>query len=116
VNKNGVNCVYRKKDRYHLAIRVNMKKTNFGVFDTPEEAKAVYDIVIDLIEKGQDVSHLEKKRVPAQSGLKGTFKKGNRFGAQATINGKTRNLGVYDTIEEAHQAYLTALENKHLYQ
>ena len=38
--------------------------------------------------------------------FKGVSKKGNKFRARIFINGKTKNIGTYDSAEEANQAYI----------
>ena len=43
-------------------------------------------------------------------GLKGVFKKYNRYYAQIHKNGKKIHLGTYDTAEEAHKAYCEAAD------
>ena len=45
---------------------------------------------------------------------KGYHKNGKKFQAQISINGKNINLGMFDTKEEAHQAYLQAKEKYHI--
>jgi hypothetical protein len=43
-------------------------------------------------------------------GLRGTYRRKNgRWSAKAVINGRQVPLGTYDTTEEAHAAYLTAV-------
>jgi len=39
---------------------------------------------------------------------KGYYKKDGKYRAQISINGKTKNLGIYESAGEAHQAYLNA--------
>ena len=40
------------------------------------------------------------------SGLKGAYQSGNKFMAQITTHGTFINLGTYDTVQEAHAAYM----------
>ena len=42
---------------------------------------------------------------------KGVFKIGNRFGAQININGVVKNLGCYDSIDEASNCFILAKNN-----
>jgi hypothetical protein len=42
----------------------------------------------------------------SECGLTGVTKLGDRFRAKIGVNGGTVHIGVYDTSEEAHQAYL----------
>jgi hypothetical protein len=41
----------------------------------------------------------------------GVSKKGNRFRAQINVNGKQKHLGLFDTPEEAHQAWRIAKQD-----
>lgn len=45
--------------------------------------------------------------------LLGVCQQRNRFKAQITINGKVTYIGLYDTPEEAHQAYITTKRKLH---
>lgn len=45
--------------------------------------------------------------------LLGASPVGSRFRAQIMFDGKVRHIGVYDTAEEAHQAYLAAKRAHH---
>jgi hypothetical protein len=39
-------------------------------------------------------------------GMKGVTRKGNRFASQICIGGRKKHIGLFDTAERAHQAYL----------
>ena len=45
-------------------------------------------------------------RVHGAVKFRGVYKKGNRFGARKTIDGKQKHIGYYDTAEEASEAYI----------
>ncbi len=47
-------------------------------------------------------------------GAKGYRKNGNKYQARIKINGKLIHLGLFETEEEAHNAYLTAKEIHHV--
>ncbi|PAQ03698.1 HNH endonuclease [Mesorhizobium mediterraneum] len=49
-----------------------------------------------------------KVRVDNATGLKGVNKKRRRFAARIHISGQVLHLGVFDTAQDAHQAYLKA--------
>lgn len=49
----------------------------------------------------------------SSTGVMGVFPKGERFLTRIKVFGKAKHLGVYDTPEEAHQAYLTAKRQLH---
>lgn len=46
--------------------------------------------------------------MPNETGYKGVRKTGKRFQSQINISSKQIYLGIFDTAEEAHQAYLAA--------
>lgn len=46
-------------------------------------------------------------------GVKGVSTEGNRFRCSITINSKKKHIGMFDTAEEAHAAYLEAKEKYH---
>lgn len=46
-------------------------------------------------------------------GVKGVFKDRNKFAAQITTNGNRKYLGAFNTIEEAHAAYVEAAKKHH---
>lgn len=65
-----------------------------------------------LATRAQNGQNMRIKRVTA-SGLKGVtpVSKSNKFQARIRADGKSRNLGCFDTAEEAHEAYMAkALE------
>jgi hypothetical protein len=45
-------------------------------------------------------------------GMKGVARSGKRFVAHIGINGRKRHLGIFDTKEAAHQAYLSAASER----
>lgn len=52
-----------------------------------------------------------KRRKDNTMGLKGVSKHGKRFRAQIQVNKKKRCVGVFDTPEQAHEAYMEAARN-----
>lgn len=63
----------------------------------------------------QEVNQQNQRRANADSktGLLGASPRGPRFQAAITTQGDRRYLGLFDTAEEAHQAYLTAKRQLH---
>ncbi|MFY3310918.1 HNH endonuclease signature motif containing protein [Achromobacter ruhlandii] len=47
-------------------------------------------------------------RSESKTGVLGVFKKNGHFFASISVNDKTRHLGVFETVEEAHAAYVKA--------
>lgn len=52
-------------------------------------------------------------RTGSLTGLQGVSPKRGKFRARITVEGGERNLGVYDTAQEAHEVYLTAKRELH---
>ena len=53
-----------------------------------------------------------KKRRDTRCALKGVYMEGKRFCASICVRGKNIRLGLYDTEEEAHAAYVAAAEKE----
>ena len=49
-----------------------------------------------------------RARSESKTGVLGVFKKNGHFFASISVNDKTRHLGVFETVEEAHAAYVKA--------
>lgn len=49
-----------------------------------------------------------RARSESKTGVLGVFKKNGHFFASISVNDKTRHLGVFETVEEAHEAYVKA--------
>jgi DNA-binding CsgD family transcriptional regulator len=54
-----------------------------------------------------------KKHKNNSSGFKGVYPEGNRWSARITSNGVRHNLGVFETREEAHAAYVAGAQRLH---
>lgn len=50
------------------------------------------------------------RRKHTRSGYKGAYKHGRNWQAQIYVDGKTRHLGMYETPQEAHAAYVAAAQ------
>ena len=67
----------------------------------------------------RDVSHMKncenkrKARADNKSGLLGVSKADNSWRAQIQVNGKKFHIGVFETKEEAHLAYIKAKRSLH---
>ena len=67
----------------------------------------------------RDVSertNMENRKGPSKNnklGVYGVHALGKRFAARITVDYKSRHLGVFSTVEEAHQAYLEAKRKLH---
>ena len=62
----------------------------------------------------QNMQNQRKPRKTNKLGYQGVYQVKNRFRTSLTINGKVKNIGYFDTPEEAHQAYL--LEKRKLHE
>ena len=57
--------------------------------------------------------NMRRARSDSRIGLLGVGKAGRRFRASIGVNGKYKHLGVFDTPEQAHRAYITAKRKLH---
>jgi hypothetical protein len=64
--------------------------------------------IINLREASNQLNQYNVSKYTNNTGVKGVCKYGNRYKSRVTVHGKTHHLGVFDTAEEAEQAYLTA--------
>lgn len=101
--------VTKDRNRFKAQIRENGKKKHIGSYSTPEAAHQAY-----LKAKAQrcEQKHLEReqRREHYCDLPKGVTMKGNKFKAQIAVDGKMKYLGLFDTPEQASQAYLKAKE------
>jgi len=63
--------------------------------------------------KFENQQNRKSARVDNKAGLLGVSPLGNRFVAQIQVNKQKLHLGVYETPEQAHQAYLSAKISLH---
>ncbi len=61
-----------------------------------------------------NTQNIRAARRDSQNGLAGVMQRGRRFGARITANGAVHFLGMYDTPEQAHAAYLSAKRRLHM--
>lgn len=108
------------KTRYRVTLQMgNELKVHFGSCETPEEARAVYDLAKKTyVEERLDPLIIKKRVMEAfphlkmklkkenESGYPGVYKRGKRFVARHRIDDKTVT-STHDTAEEAHQVYLS---------
>lgn len=62
----------------------------------------------------QNMQNQRKPRKTNKLGYQGVYQVKNRFRTSITLNGKVKNIGYFDTPEEAHNAYL--LEKRKLHE
>jgi hypothetical protein len=60
-----------------------------------------------LATHGQNMANT-KVRADSKIGIKGVYCRGNRCYARIKVNGKEKHLGAFDSIEQAHAAYIEA--------
>lgn len=64
--------------------------------------------ITNLREASNQLNQYNVSKYTNNTGVKGVCKYRNRYKSRITVHGKTHHLGVFDTIEEAEQAYLAA--------
>lgn len=63
--------------------------------------------------RSQNMQNLKRAHADSETGLLGVERKRDRFAARISIDGRRRWLGVYDTAELAHAAYLAVKRDLH---
>lgn len=116
-------------NRWKAQITKNRKVYYLGLFDTKEAAYAAYCKAAQDMQDGFSPSAVSEVNESAQrivrgetppteyglrrdnvTGLRGVSPLGNKFRAQMYVKGKAVHLGVYDTKEQAHEAYVKAVQ------
>lgn len=65
------------------------------------------------VPQAENMQNRQKVRVDSKTGVLGVAHQRGRYRAYIRINGKKKNLGTFDTPEQAHQAYLEAKRKYH---
>ena len=111
VDKDGYLQVFLWKDGKHKNMRVHRLIALYYI-ENPENKPEVDHFDNNRqnnnISNLRWVSHSENQFNRKSYGavpFKGVHKKGNKFVAKITINGKSKHIGTYDTPEEASEAY-----------
>jgi len=121
INQKGyyfISLNHNNVEKYYLVSRIIYKLNNpdWDIHDTS------ITNIIDHIDNNKENNSIENLRVVNQSqncqnrnGVKGYtwVKRRNKYQVQITINYKSHWLGLYDTEEEAREAYLNAKEIYH---
>ena len=98
---------HHKLNKYQARITFGNKSYYLGIFEKEEDAKNIYQ---KAVEQGEQycINLLTNRKSNKTSKYKGVsfHKASNKFVAQATINGKRKHLGTFDTEELAYQAIL----------
>lgn len=66
---------------------------------------------VDILTNNQNMREASKS---STLGILGVSPRNGRFRARIGVNGKIINLGTYDTVEEAYQAYLEGKRTHHM--
>lgn len=89
-----------RNGKYHAWVMYNY----IGRYDTEISAINSCEITLTEINNG---SYIHDKKI-SDSGLKGVYRHFNKFRASIRLNGKLKHIGLFNTAEEAHNAYLAA--------
>jgi hypothetical protein len=95
------------------------KSLDLGTYRTKEIAQEVYrdakKLILDDKLNANEIKKIIAKKYPesslnilAKTGFKGVSIRGNKFASVVCINGKKVYLGIFDTANDAHKAYLKA--------
>ena len=103
----------KNTNKWKSYITINGKKKHLGSFTSEEEAAEAYQNALKIYNDGGDLSFMET-RIPT-SQYKGVswHKATNKWVSYIKINGKRKQLGLFTSEEEAHEAYQKALKIYH---
>ena len=125
-NTVGYRGVYKNGKNFIARIKIKIQR-HLGTFETPKEAAIVYDRAVLKANKSTtllnfpdmvhnlDVEPKRKKLKVASNnstGYRGVYKSGGKFTAMATINGKLKYFGSFNTAVAAALAYDQAVIKK----
>ena len=120
------NCDFNQKDYFRISIDgrlILVHRLISFCFNGLRDAIGIqYDDVIDHINRNRHDNRAENLRVVSNQqnafnkNAKGYFykKQNKKWCAQIKTNGNCSYLGLYDTAQEAHDAYLVAKEIHHI--
>lgn len=66
------------------------------------------------VNRSVNMQNMKKAKINNKCGLLGVGKKGDKFRARIKINGKQISIGIFDTAQEAHLAYLNEKRKHHI--
>src|SRR3990167_136367 len=114
-------CPNRKICKYLKGVSYNIKCSKFradcshngvnvyiGLFKTEQEAHDAYLKVVENIKKGNKNLEISLKKFKYLKGVN-KLKHTSKWKAGICIKGKRIHLGMFDTEQEAHEAYLKAV-------
>lgn len=122
-SKSGDQAGVLRKDGYRI-IQINGKKypsgrvawyLHHGYWPDEvdhEDRNPSNDRLVNLREATHQQNALNRKRTQ-KSGFKGVYPHGSKWRAMITMKGKTERLGVFNTPEEAHEAYKQRSKSLH---
>jgi hypothetical protein len=120
-NTTGFKGVTRRGEGFVSQICINGRHKYLGQFTTPEDAHAAYVIAANEnfgeFARGNDAQIDSSTLPPApqrpghkvgSTGYRGIHLQGGKYRPRIWLDGKLKSLGLFDTIEEAHAAYVQA--------
>jgi len=96
-----------KTGKWISRIQVDGRRIYLGTFDSEQEAALAFEGALEKVERGEEVESGARKPSSAYRGVHWD-KERSKWAASISVKGKTRQLGRYDTEEEAARAYQDA--------
>lgn len=110
----GHTRISKIKDKYAVSISINRKVIYLGLFLTLKEAKNVYRKAVLLSDKGESVEHLKVRQIKNKTtNITGVYKYKNKFVACIFLKNHKKQIGTYDTLEQAVISRKNYLQQNH---
>jgi hypothetical protein len=95
-----------KTKKFRAKIVVNYVCRDLGIYSTAKEAGEKFKEAFELLEKGEDISHMIKVLKPAKTGYKNIYSNWNKFKFEFKFNGKSYAQYGFESPELANEALI----------
>ena len=128
-NTIGYRGVCKRGNRFQAQIQIDGNNQFIGMFGTTKEAAIAFDLAAiqakrpksdlnfpDMIHVKKEIPRIKKRKLydhRNKTGFNGVSKKGKKFVARISINGKQTHLGTFTRARDAAMAYDKAIVKYH---
>jgi len=108
----GQNCVYFDKGKYRIRFNHEGKRTNFGRFDSKEEAVEFFKKIDEMVFNREDISDYIKNQTTRV--FKNITLHQGKYRVRINVNKKVIRFPSFDTLEEAKSFVLKYRQDNNL--